>query len=89
MKMQVEKSIEISATPERIWPLLIDPEKIVMWFDTFKKCEYLSDKHSGVGTTYYVEENVIPLTAYVQTLPTINCILQKLFEYYFKIRHNP
>jgi len=29
-----------------------------MWFDTFKKCEYTSGKHSGVGTTYYVEEKV-------------------------------
>jgi carbon monoxide dehydrogenase subunit G len=56
--MKVEKSIEISAAPEKIWPFLIDPTKIVMWFDTFKKCECTSEKHSGVGTTYYVEEKV-------------------------------
>lgn len=56
--MKVEKSIEISAPPEKIWPFLVDPAKIVMWFDTFKKCEYTSEKHSGVGTTYYVEEKV-------------------------------
>ena len=56
--MKVEKSIEISVVPEKIWPLLVDPAKIVMWFDTFKKCEHLSNKHSGVGTTYYVEEKV-------------------------------
>ncbi len=56
--MKVEKSIEISADPEKIWPFLVDPAKIVMWFDSFKKCEYTSEKHSGVGTAYYVEEKV-------------------------------
>ncbi|MCK5096780.1 MAG: SRPBCC family protein, partial [Desulfobacteraceae bacterium] len=56
--MKVEKSIEISAAPEKIWPFLVDPAKIVMWFDTYKKCEYTSEKHSGVGTTYYIEEKV-------------------------------
>jgi hypothetical protein len=43
---------------EIIWSFLVDPEKIPMWFDTFKKCEYTSGKHTGVGTTYYVEEKV-------------------------------
>ncbi len=56
--MKVEKSIEISAVPQRIWPFLVDPEKILMWFDSFKKCEYASGKHAGKGTTYYVEEKV-------------------------------
>lgn len=56
--MKVEKSIEIQATPDKIWPFLIEPEKILMWFDSFKKCEYTNDKHSGVGTAYYVEEKV-------------------------------
>ena len=56
--MKVEKSIEISATPEEIWPFLVEPDKVVMWFDSFKKCEYTSEKHSGIGTAYYVEEKV-------------------------------
>ena len=56
--MKIEKSIEIAAIPEKIWPFLIDPVKIRMWFDTFKKCEYTSEKRSGTGTTYYVEEKV-------------------------------
>ena len=56
--MIVEKSIEISATPDKIWSFLIEPEKILMWFDSFKICEYASDKHSGAGTAYYVEEKV-------------------------------
>jgi len=56
--MKVEKSIEISAAPDKIWPFLVEPEKILMWFDSFKKCEYADDKHSGAGTAYYVEEKV-------------------------------
>jgi uncharacterized protein YndB with AHSA1/START domain len=56
--MKVEQSIEISASPERIWPFLIDPTKIVLWFDSFKKCEYVNEKHTGAGTAYYVEEKV-------------------------------
>ena len=56
--MKVEKSIEISAAPEAIWPFLVEPEKIPMWFDSFKKCEYAGEKRSGAGTAYYVEEKV-------------------------------
>jgi uncharacterized protein YndB with AHSA1/START domain len=56
--MKVEKSIEISAPPEKIWPFLVDPAKITMWFDSFKKCEYVTEKKTGVGTEYYVEEKV-------------------------------
>ena len=56
--MKVKKSIEISVIPEKIWPFLIDPVKILMWFDSFKKCEYTNEKRSGIGTTYYVEEKV-------------------------------
>jgi uncharacterized protein YndB with AHSA1/START domain len=56
--MKVEKTIVISATPDKIWPFLVKPDKILMWFDSFKKFEYANDKHSGIGTIYYVEEKV-------------------------------
>jgi uncharacterized protein YndB with AHSA1/START domain len=56
--MKVKKSIEISAPPEKIWPFLVDPVKILMWFNSFKKCEYVSEKHTGAGTAYYIEEKV-------------------------------
>ena len=54
--MKVQKSIEIAAPPEKIWPFLVDPDKILMWCITFKKFEYTSESHSGVGTTFYLEE---------------------------------
>ena len=54
--MKIQKSIEISVPPEKIWPFLVEPDKVLKWFLTFKKIEYTSDKHSGTGTTFYVEE---------------------------------
>jgi uncharacterized protein YndB with AHSA1/START domain len=54
--MKIERSIEIAAPPEKIWPFLIEPEKIMQWFNLLQKFEYTGDKHSGVGTTFYYEE---------------------------------
>ena len=54
--MKVHKSIEIAAPPEKIWPFLVDPDKILKWCITFLKFEYTSEQHSGVGTTFYLEE---------------------------------
>ena len=55
--MKVQKSIEINATPEKIWPYFIEPEKILAWCITFKKFEYTGDQRSGIGTPLYIEEN--------------------------------
>ena len=41
-----------------MWPFWVEPDKIGMWFDTFTKCEYAGDCHTGKGTMYYVEEKV-------------------------------
>ena len=36
----------------------MSPEKIPLWFDSFKKCEYATEIKAGVGTGFYVEEKV-------------------------------
>jgi uncharacterized protein YndB with AHSA1/START domain len=54
--MKVRKSIEIAAPPDKIWPFLIEPEKILKWCITFLKLEYTGEQRSGVGTTFYLEE---------------------------------
>jgi uncharacterized protein YndB with AHSA1/START domain len=54
--MKVQKSIEIAVPPDKIWPFLIEPEKILKWCITFLKFEYTGDQRSGVGTTFYLEE---------------------------------
>ena len=54
--MRVQKSIEIAAPPEKIWPFLVEPEKVLKWCITFRKFEYTSEQRSGVGTPFYLEE---------------------------------
>jgi len=54
--MKIEKSIEIAAPPERIWPFFVDPEKVIKWSITFRKYQYAGDQRSGVGTPLYIEE---------------------------------
>lgn len=58
--MRVEKSIEIAAPTERIWPFFVEPVKIMKWFTLLRKFEYTSDKRSGVGTTFYYLEKSGP-----------------------------
>ena len=54
--MRVQKAIEINAPPERIWPFFVEPEKILQWCSTFRRFDYTSNQHSGVGTPFYIEE---------------------------------
>jgi len=54
--MRVQRSIEIAAPPEKIWPFLIEPEKILKWFTLLRKFEYTGEQRSGVGTPFYYEE---------------------------------
>jgi uncharacterized protein YndB with AHSA1/START domain len=58
--MRVQNSIDIAAPPEKIWPFLVEPEKILKWCITFKKFEYLGEQRGGVGTPVYVEEKAGP-----------------------------
>ena len=59
--MRIERSIEISASPEKIWPFLVEPEKIMQWFTLLKKFEYTGEQRSGVGTPFYYEEKNGPM----------------------------
>ena len=54
--MKIEKSIEIAAPPERIWPFFIEPEKVLQWSITFRKFEFSGDQRRGIGTPLYIEE---------------------------------
>ncbi|MBA7696749.1 hypothetical protein ES703_105400 [subsurface metagenome] len=54
--MRVQRSIEITAPPEKIWPFLVEPEKILKWFTLLQKFEYTGEQRSGVGTPFYYEE---------------------------------
>ena len=54
--MRVQRSIEIAAPPEKIWPYLVEPEKILAWFTLLQSFEYTSEKHDCVGTCFCWEE---------------------------------
>jgi len=54
--MRVQRSIDIAAPLEKIWPFLVEPEKILKWCITLEKFEYTSEQRSGVGTPFYFEE---------------------------------
>ncbi len=54
--MRVQKSIEIAAPPEKIWPYLVEPEKILAWFTLLQSFEYTGENREGVGTRLCWEE---------------------------------
>ncbi len=54
--MQAQKSIEIAAPPQRIWPFFVDPAKVLQWFITFRKFEYTSKPSGAEAASIYVEE---------------------------------
>ena len=54
--MRVQRSIEIATQPEKIWPLLVEPDMILKWCITLRKFDYTSEQRSGVGTPFYFEE---------------------------------
>jgi len=59
--MKVQGSIEIAAPPEKIWPFMVEPEKILKWCITFQKFQYTGKQRCGAGTTLYIEEKVSPM----------------------------
>jgi len=54
--MKVQKSIDIAAPPEKVWPFFVEPEKVLKWCITFQRFEYSGSQRSGVGTPIYIEE---------------------------------
>ena len=58
--MKLEKSIEIAAPPDKVWPFLVEPEKIMKWFTFLRKFEYTGEQRSGVGTPFYYKEKSGP-----------------------------
>ena len=54
--MEINRSIKIEAAPERIWPFLVEPEKIVQWCFTLRSFEYTSQISHGTGATFKYRE---------------------------------
>jgi uncharacterized protein YndB with AHSA1/START domain len=58
--MRIQRSIDIPASPDKIWPFLVEPDKIQKWFTLLRKFEYTGIKQGGVGSTFYYEEKSGP-----------------------------
>jgi uncharacterized protein YndB with AHSA1/START domain len=54
--MDVQQSIEIAAPPERVWPLLVDPDNIQRWYITLTTFRYADGGPPGLGARVYAEE---------------------------------
>mgnify|MGYP001585496064 CR=1 FL=1 len=54
--MQVRRSVEIAAPPERLWPLLVEPENVRKWYPTLRRFEYEDAGQRGPGARVYAEE---------------------------------
>ncbi len=57
--MKLRRSIVIRATGEKIWPFLVEPEKIIKWCTPINVIRYTSQQRSGLGTTFYFEEKAL------------------------------
>ena len=54
--MHVRQSVEIAAPPERIWPLLVEPDNVLKWYPTLTRFEYEDAGQRGPGARVYAEE---------------------------------
>lgn len=54
--MKIQRSVETTAPPSRVWPLLVQPVAIRRWFTLLESFEYTSDPPHGVGSTFRYEE---------------------------------
>ena len=57
--MKLQRSIEIAAAVEKIWPLLVEPEGIKQWCGPVQRIFYTSEQHGGLGTPFYFEEKAM------------------------------
>jgi uncharacterized protein YndB with AHSA1/START domain len=54
--VKIQKSIEMAASPQEVWPLLVQPEAILKWFTLLESFAYTSEPPHGRGATFHYEE---------------------------------
>jgi len=54
--MDVHQSIEVAAPPERIWPLMVEPDNVRRWYPALREYKYEDVGKRGPGARVYAEE---------------------------------
>ncbi|MBN2075242.1 MAG: SRPBCC family protein [Dehalococcoidales bacterium] len=57
--MKLQRSLDIKATAEKIWPFLVEPENIVKWCTPINTIRYTGLQRGGLQTTFYFEEKAV------------------------------
>jgi hypothetical protein len=56
--MKNQMSIDINAPRGKIWPYLIEPDKILQWYFELTKLEYVGNQTKSVGSILHIEEKI-------------------------------
>lgn len=51
--MRAEKSIDIAASPKKIWPFIVEVDKFLQW-ETVTRFEFTGERIDEVGTTFHI-----------------------------------
>ncbi len=54
--MKIQRSIDTAASPQRVWPLLVQPGEILKWFTLLESFNYTSEPPYGPGSTFHYDE---------------------------------
>ncbi len=72
--MEVQKSIIIDATPQRVWEFLSDPEAILQWYTPLQAFEYVGDRSNEIGAPFRFQEKA------AGRLMTLECVITEWRE---------
>jgi uncharacterized protein YndB with AHSA1/START domain len=70
----IHKEIIINTGPEKIWPFLVEPEKILKWCLTLESFEYTSSQKGGKNSTFrYIDKGAVHKVE-------VNCVIKEWIE---------
>lgn len=70
----IHKKITINANPEKIWPFLSEPEKILKWCFTLSNFEYTSIQKGGKNSTFrFIDKGAVHTVE-------VNCVITECVE---------
>ena len=54
----VKETVILNTTPDRVWLLVIEPEKLIQWRTDIKKFEMIDKGNPEVGKRFFIEKEV-------------------------------